>query len=293
MERSIVYLVSGPAHLPYLVASAYTLRQHYDGEITVYAWPESYEIAEKICQDERIRATPVLREPTYRGRLHGKRGSNDQFYDKLQVMAQAPGDVNVYLDADTIIAGSLDGLFKAASCGFAMTQFGDWGVAGKTIQKRIKELAANRNVPLDPLMDLLDPCTNGKYPSVNGGVWGCKPCSVMLANWTRWTKECIDLFIADEKVMHLVMAYYWDDTHLVVCDGKYNASPLKHPNIKNPVVIHGHGDCFTRPQKCQAAYDLWWPIYQECLKENIGGMADWIGDIRHKHLNRLQEVQHV
>ncbi len=42
MKNRVFYVMSGPAHLPYLLASLKTLREHYDGEIVVFAWEESF-----------------------------------------------------------------------------------------------------------------------------------------------------------------------------------------------------------------------------------------------------------
>ena len=51
MTRRVVYLMSGPAHMPYLVCSLWTLRQHWDGEIVVVAWPNSIELVEEVARD--------------------------------------------------------------------------------------------------------------------------------------------------------------------------------------------------------------------------------------------------
>ena len=54
MKNRVFYVMSGPAHLPYLLASLKTLREHYDGEIVVFAWEESFPIVDKMSEDPRM-----------------------------------------------------------------------------------------------------------------------------------------------------------------------------------------------------------------------------------------------
>jgi hypothetical protein len=78
-KRSIIYLMSGPAHLPYLVVSLRSLRQNWDGPIVVYAWPKSFSIVQEIAKDNRLDIEARSRIPSYRGK-------NSQFVDKISLM---------------------------------------------------------------------------------------------------------------------------------------------------------------------------------------------------------------
>lgn len=291
MNKCAVYVMSGPAHLPYLVTSLHTLRDHYNGPVRVYAWPESYEIASRVCEDFGSRTECVLREPTYRGK-------NAQFFDKLHVMLEAPGDVNLYLDADTLIEGSLDPLFEMGSKGFVATQFCDWTTAGGVIQKRIGRLIDREGVPQVALRRLLE---GPPQPSVNGGIWACVPSSPALEQWRAWTGTVLDIFIADETVLHLVTEEFRADRcgfsrTQIETSGRFNYSPKMFYKQYRPgclaeagvTIWHGHGDCFTRPNKSLEGTEMWMAVYRECLEENIGGMADWRTDVSHKFLDRLE-----
>ena len=298
MDRCVIFVMSGAAHLPYLVVSLYALRKHYDGPVRVYAWPESFEIASRICDDfdgvdcatdKYVETICILREPTYRGK-------NAQFFDKLHVMQEAPGDVNLYLDADTIICGSLDKLFEMGAKGFVATQFCRWTTAGGIIQKRIGRLIDREGIPQGIVERLL---TSPPQPSVNGGIWACRPKSRILSEWKRWTGKVLDLFIADEIVLHLVTeAWRQPGFSGTICQietsGLYNYSPKMfhkgHPHSINEddvIVWHGHGDCFTRPNKSLEGTDMWMDTYFYCLSKNIGNMAEWGGSVHHKFLDRL------
>ncbi|GAH14631.1 unnamed protein product, partial [marine sediment metagenome] len=100
--------MSGAAHLPYLVCSLKTLREHYDGEVIVHAWEESFPIVQEIAKDSRLQIEARLREPAHRLK-------NAQFMDKIQLAMDQQGEADclLYLDADTTIHGSLQPLFDA------------------------------------------------------------------------------------------------------------------------------------------------------------------------------------
>ena len=285
--RRVFYLMSGKAHLPYLCASLYSLRKHWDGEIAVYAWPESYPIVLKMSQDRRLGILPVKREPKYRGRC-------DQFIDKIAIAIELPIEhVYIYLDADTTVHGSLVTLFDAAEIyGFATTQFNEWTTLGRTINGRLGELA--RIPMISP--GVLQYVMSHDLPSVNGGVWACRSTSGLLSIWHKLTMASRELFIADEKVLHLIAHNPdWQDQVTTLRGGRWNCSPIYQPkNLRDEDVIirHYHGDANSRPTKSQRGCDLWNPIYYECWKKDVGSIRDWIGEAGNKYLQipNLQTV---
>ncbi len=274
MDCRIVYLMSGAAYLPYLVCSLYSLRQVWDGYVSVFAWPESKQLVDMIARDKWLNITAVEREPEYRGK-------NGQFLDKIKMMQDQPTDtLNMYLDADTLPqrADVIERLFYLASAaGFCATQFNKWNTHSKTIRGRISSLIGRESVDQMAVNRLLSTCE----PSVNGGVFACRPESSALPLWQEWTEKNLDLFIADETVLHAVMGHFlntlgWDFD--VATGGKYNCSPkYQPPDLPDDTVgiWHGHGDSFIRPNKSMKGVKMWWPVYQHCLRENIGGMVDW------------------
>ena len=288
MRYRIVYLISGQAHLPYLVASLHTLRQHWDGPVYVYAWPESCKIAKKIAKDERLSIIAVEREPEYRGK-------NDQFLDKIKLVQSLQGQVDaaLYIDADTTIHGDLSPLFhKATEWGFCATQFCDWTVQGRAPSRRVKDLLGLPSI--DP--DLIGQLFAYAYPSVNGGVWAAEPTSPVLPVWYDWTMEATLLadnkFIADEKVLH-VMQVRFPNNMTVALGGAFNCSPRQkfQPSTlydDQVIVRHYHGDSNCKLNKSQRGIDLWWPHYVECWQRNVGGIWDWRKDVKNKCLDPLE-----
>jgi len=282
-----VYLMSGPAHLPYLVPSLYTLRTHFDGEIDVFAWEESFEKAKRICADHRIEANCRKRKPKYRGK-------NDQFLDKIDLVQEFdPGDINLYIDADTTIHGKLAPMFDAAAIhGFAATQFNTWRVDSKLMRGRISRLGDFPGID----QNLLQRALVEEWPSVNGGVWAARSNSPVLPLWYQWSFEAKSIFIADEVVLHLLQIKFQPTGEMEVMEGgRWNCSPrpkLQPADLRDEDIIirHYHGDSNVRLQKCTRGYELWHPIFKRCAELNIGGVRDWYRDVGNKWFPHLLQT---
>lgn len=290
MQRQICYLMSGAAHLPYLVVSLYSLRQFWNGVVKVFAWEDSYDLAEEIAKDEKLNIEVGYREVTYRGK-------NAQFLDKIRLLqAQPPGTASVYFDADTMInlngrnqADQIDLLLGyVEQFGFVSTQFNAWDTQG-IVNKRVRRMV-DRAIPQDVVHSLI----NERWPSVNGGIWGCVSGSPVAKQWEQWTEAILDVFIADETALHAIMATYIETEKLhLVTGGRFNCSP-KHQQKEladeDVVVWHFHGDGNCRLNKSQKGVDLWWPVYRHCMTHNVGRMAEWKSRVKNKHLDRLERT---
>ncbi len=286
--NQVTYLMSGQAHLPYLVASVYTLRKYWSGTIAIYAWPESFDLVRKIACDGRLGCSYYPRTPKYR-KKDGV-GSNSQFIDKIALAQELHCDISMYLDADTTVHGLIDRLFESAEhYGFVATQWNNWTTERGHAHRRVSELRDIEGIP----NNLIDQVTSKRWPSVNGGVWAAWPCSDVLPRWHEWTLKCSKLFIADERVLHLMMVNFVSQHLMTVMtdNGRWNCSPKFQPEDlpdEDVIIRHYHGDSNVRPDKSQRGWDLWRPIFQECLELNIGGMADWHKDIGNKWLKKLE-----
>ena len=284
MRRRVFYLMSHAAHLPYLVVSLRSLRNWWDGDVWVYAWPESIEVVREIANDHSLGIRACYSYPFYRGK-------NDQFLHKQTLPSRMGDSVDscLYLDADTIISGDLTELFVVAEdCGFAATQFNDWTLGSSGIvTNRVKRLLDMK----DPILpEVVKSCLKSGMKSVNGGVWACRPGSLVLPMWQEWTYAARDIFIADETVLHPVAMYSEALGRLKIVHG-YNTSPVeKYQDIPDESVRvrHFHGDSNVRPSKSQRGFDLWWLEFESCKRDNVGSMGEWIGQIRNKHLNAIE-----
>jgi len=281
MQESIVYLMSGQAHLPYLAVSLRTLREYWKGMIRVYAWPESFELVKVMSTDDRLGIEAIPHEPAYRARRDERRqGKNDQFISKLRLVRSLTEiDSVLYLDADTSVHGDLAPLFQSAQqYTFAATRFSSWTTAGGIVQNRIKRLLGLPKIDQGHVKQVLQV----PWPSLNGGVFCCSPKSPTLKTWEEWTWEARHVFIADEAVLHVLQPKFLRLGQMYIYpDGRFNCScnPKWAPEgvSKDEIIIwHYHGDSNVRPAKHRGhAYRRWWPMWQQCLVENIGSCREW------------------
>ena len=282
--RTVLYLLSHPPHVPYLVCSMRSLRRHYGGPVRVHAWRESHDLVKRVCSDPVLDAECVRSEPVYRGK-------NDQFIAKITLIKSLTrGDSYLYLDADTTVHGNLGPLFQAAErYGFCATQFNNWTTAGGRARGRVESL---REFPLIP-SEWIDAALATPWPSVNGGVWAALPESPVLPVWHEWAFFASfprHTFIADEKVLHILQPRFVPDGRMTVLEGgAWNCSPIFQPlelKDEDVVIRHFHGDANTRMAKSERGCRLWWPTFKECWENDIGNVREWVGRCGNKYLRR-------
>ena len=291
MTRQIIYLISGPGHIPYLLASIWSLRKTgYKDDVIVYTWPESTGYVRCLERDDRLGVWVSEREPKYR-RKDGF-GRNSQGLDRIDPARSLDCDLCLYLDADTTIHGDLTPLFdEAERKGYCATQWCDWFTNEKPTNGRIESMGVYEEIPSEYIKKIV----SSKWPSLNCGVFACSPRSKLLDYWYDWTKACKSLFISDEKAQHLLMVNHLSQMS-VLMGGAFNCSPKHQPkNLRDDQVVvrHYHGHSNVRPQKTQKGFDLWQPIWRECLELNLGKVNSWWKSVGNKWMNNACEGQMV
>lgn len=277
----VIYVLSGPSHAPNLVASIYSLRQHYHGPIDVFVWPESASYVHRMAEDEQLDIHPIPHDPAYRAH-------SATYVDKTTLIQHFPAeDAVLFIDADTTIHAPVDYLFKMADqYGFVVAQFNDWVSTGGIISGRLKTL---REFPeID--RELINATLATRWPSANTGIFCGHSDSPILPIWKEWTYAARSSYIPDEKVMHILQPKFVPTNQLLVVDGRWNCSPMYQPTWladKDVCIRHFHGDSNLRPKKSQRGWDLWRPWLEKCLALNIGGIADWLPDVPNKYLKVL------
>lgn len=281
MQREVSYLMSGIAHMPYLIVSLKSLRHFWDGRVVVNCFPESYKIGQRIAQDDRLGIEAKLWDA-----FEIPKRSNIQFLNKIKMMQEQTIESRVYLDADTTIHHKLEPLFEMGEQhGFAATQFCHWLSTGSVIRARLSRLLQFPEID----RTLVEHVMTTKYPSPNGGIFACLPNSPVLPRWLEWSMVASTIFICDEAVLHLLQVSMAEHMH-VIEGGEWNCSHKYQQDIR-PKILHYHGDSNVRPDKSPRAYAFWMPKYQQCISENIGGVAEWKdeAEAESKWFRRLKE----
>lgn len=265
MQHGVFYLLTATTHAVRLIVSLWSLRKHYSGPVTVYTTiPESHSIGIRCSEDRRLnvehRSFPMV---------HSRK--NASFLIKLALLEHVPYEVSAYLDADTLIAGDIAPLLDVSENDqFHATQFSNWNSTTRRIAKRIKhwETVSQDQYSTEEwhklLQSALDP-----HPAVNGGVFAYRRNAELLDPWYELSLLGRRTFICDEIALQILLHHY---PHRVL-DSRWNCSPIYGAaEIKQDVRIwHMHGSKHLHSD----ALGLWWPAYEECVRENVARINDW------------------
>lgn len=264
METGVIYLLTGPAHAARLVVSLWSLRRHYRGPVTVYTThPESHEIGRRCSADDRLQ----IDHQTF---TQVETPRNSSFLTKLELLTRVPYRTAAYLDADTLVSGSIVPLLDAArDSQFAATQFANWIASGRTIRQRIEAWRAIKQDRFDSawLTALIEEAIR-PAPAVNGGVFGFQPTAEILNTWRELSYAGQETFICDEIALQMLLPRF---PHQIL-DCRFNCSPLYAKGQTDVRIWHFHGEKHLSRDSCR---QRWWPAFQICRAENIAGLAEW------------------
>lgn len=263
MEQGFVYLLTGQAHAARLVVSVWSLRSHYSGPITVYtSRAESHEIGRLLAADNDLRVT-------HRECAEAAVAKNSSFLTKLDIIQDAPYETTAYLDADTLIVGSVAELLQVDKQNeFHATQFANWVSSGKKVSKRVEAWRSVRSAKYSPaeMETLVDDALKTR-PAVNGGVFAFRRDAKLLQPWRSLAYEGWKTFICDEIALQLLHYRY---PHRVL-DCRFNCSPI-YARCQDPRIWHMHGE---KHLSREAARALWLPVFRECWEKNIARLREW------------------
>ena len=274
MSAGVLYLFSGMGAAERLVVSIHTLRQHYDGEVSVACTGDGErEIVAAMAEPLDVKSLSVPRI--------GNR--NGHYVTKATMPKWSPYDVTVFIDADTIVCKPIDVLFEEAAKGLFLTQFSTWISTGKRMSGRITTAAHkpdgdHRHEFLSGWIEAqcqeqlrIKPSNAAEYPGLNTGVMGWKKGHAGLALWHEVTMQIGGRFMSDELAMQLVLP----NVEATVLPEIYNASPLHHECKPEDVVIwHFHG---RKHVKKEQGRKLWGPALHAARKARVAGIHRWAG----------------
>lgn len=279
-SQGVLYLLTGAAHAVRLVVSLWSLRKYYDGDITVYTTrPGSHRIGELCVADERLRITheKMSLDDTRR---------NSSYVAKTVVMASAPYDTNLFLDADTLIVDGISELLDLSDDEECIaTQFSNWTTQRRVIRKRLESWrdVQSELFTEDWMNDTIDAAVQPQ-PAINTGVLAFRKDATILAAWRELTHAGRKKFICDEIAFQLLLNQH---PHRIL-DCRFNCSPTHARNSSDVRIWHFHGDKHVRRE---SGRQIWMPAYNECVSENVAGIADWSPDADTRLKDHLESEQ--
>jgi hypothetical protein len=193
----------------------------------------------------------------------------------------SPFDATIFLDADTLVVGSIDELWPLSD-ELVLTMFADWVSTGTRMQQRIKpwavaDAAKAGYTPDAQQIERVRVMLSKKWPAINTGVmaWSRSAnCQAFAAEWHRVT-NMRDTFIVDETACQIIFPEF----QTRVLDDRFNASVVYPPAGKTVLgrddvrIYHGHGGKFWKRDgsgKVRPGQLIYVPHYERALQENLG-----------------------
>lgn len=253
MNTGVIYFNSGDRCVLRILVSIHSLRKFYNGPVTVILDADTHVDLFNSLKDVNTIVGDFKRV---------KEGKNVILLRKSCVNDYTPYDINVFLDADTLVRGKFNELFElAAQHEFVVPQFCDWTTKTKAIVRRIEGWRM-------AYPDLMDTALNFG-PAVNCGIFAFRKNAKFMLDWYKRIEPGRENFIPDETGMQVVLHQY---KHFVA-DQKFNCS-CKYSTPKDPDtrIIHYHGKKHCRMDKEKKIIyngDLWVQEYQEMLSDKM------------------------
>lgn len=256
--RGVSYFNLGKKCLVRLCISLFSLRKVYDGPVAILSGGGDDGICRKI--GDALEAN-IVDMPIVQRRRH------TAYCAKASMWRYTPFDTNLFLDADTAVLSDPTILLELAEQPpyLCVTRFANWVTTGKLIRGRIERWKGVKYPGLDKM---IHENLEAPHGAVNTGVlsWsaGAKP---FLEEWEALTHAGWRCPFTDELAAQALLRKH---EHLML-DSRYNHS-FRYPISAEPIIAHYHGNKACRPG---GALESWWPLYQECLKQNVADINQW------------------
>ena len=266
MSKGVCYLVLGEdVKLPFLV-SLHTLRQHFTGPVAVMtdmgAWV-------KTVDPSLVVVDPLNLPESVRLRLGSllwvdRRTLQLPFCLSLKaaVGETSPWDSTVYLDADTLIVGSIDDLFlEPGDERIRVTQCADWTTSHVQMQHRFWQLAHQGIIHPGRAKQLME----SNAPAINTGVFAVTTRSRVLEEWQITTPALERFFLHDELALQMLLPDYPHD----LVDDRWNCL-VKFSKRTEDIRIH---HCVG------ALYGMrleWFDGLRAVWESNLGDVRSWL-----------------
>ena len=92
--------------------------------------------------------------------------------------------------------------------------------------------------------------------------------AAILPDWNEMIQFAADLPLPGDTTLQLLLQEY---AH-VLLGTEYNCHPAICSRMPDVRIWHFAGGDHLRKTACR---DLWLPVYRECRRRNIAGIADW------------------
>ena len=221
-NKGVIYYNRGESCIIRLLVSIKSLRNHYDGPITVFLENSDLSKFSSFISKYNFSIINVDSEKL-----------DSSYVRKIAISRLSPYEKTVFIDADTLVVGRIDEVFDSIEGhDLVVTQFCDWSSSGGAIGRRIKGFS--QYISEETLKNALS-----YGPAVNTGVYGFHKDCPMFDEWLQLAKmgQSSKLYIPDEIACQILLHKY--KVKILGC--KYNVSAKFGINDEDKRVVHFHG----------------------------------------------------
>jgi len=264
MERGVTYLLTGNKFLVVAAISLRSLREHWDGPVTVFIDPEDPH----LCTIRQIASAASASAESFD--IH-RQHRNTCYANKPRLPMTSPYRHTVQIDADTVVVGDLGELWPTFDGELVLTQFADWvtGPQGGPKSRHVYGRVASWE-KADPI--LAQQAMGAPYPAVNTGVLAYgREHPIVKTGWLAETLKNPNAFMSDELAMQLIYPEY---PNVRMLDDRWNFSPIYGTarGRSDTRIVHNHGKKHANREQNRA---LWWPHFRAAWDEDWGGIRAW------------------
>ena len=253
-DRGVLYWNSGTKLLTRLYVSLGSLREIYDGPITLLLSniPEEFvDILKKHDFNTKVIDVP--------------QGHKQALLIKAKLNEYTPYDTTVFIDCDTIILKPFDELFEwAEEHKFVVTAFSTWNVKRGAIARRVAAWYKHKVVNQEQFNAAVE------YPAgINIGVMAFQKDASIYQEWYDLAERGLNVFIPDEVSCQILLPKH---QHFLA-PPEFNSSCRYSPVTDDTRIIHYHGRKHCRLRRTQRVDEIgtaryWIAKYKQLLKKN-------------------------
>lgn len=269
--QGVIYYNRGHGCVIRLMVSIQSLRKFYDGNITIFI--EDYDHSQISHFLEKYKISVIS--------LDSQKLDNN-YVTKIVVSKLSPYDKTVFIDADTLIVGSIDELFlDIENYDLCVPQFSNWVSNGKTISRRIKKFAPY----VSDNQIIRKAISYG--PAINTGVYCFIKDSPIFDEWLEIARigQSKGLYIPDEIACQILLHKY----NAKILDSKFNTSVRFGIDQKDKRIIHYHGRKHCRKFHLS---ELWIKEFFELLQNEKNNIETIVNNINYdRNLNKFLQYK--
>ena len=222
MTEGVLYYNRGTRFLPRLAVSLKTLRRHYTGPVSVVAeggLPSWFGV---ILERFGAQGIDVPSSSSY------------HLAFKAGLWRHTPFEITVFIDADTVIRGSINPLFEAVRArGFVVTHFNGWMTRGRKIRRRIEDWKK-----VDATM--AEDAYKVGY-AINTGVFGWRNGHPLLPETEKMSHLGLEAGCSRVTLDELAMQMLLPTHEHALAGPEFNTGAV-HGDGEKAVIVHYHGD---------------------------------------------------